>query len=238
MFCVGRIFRGSWRFLTLIRLIWYVFLSFVVYGRGCVCWFCYALWVDWFGWWVEIEICGEEGGCGGVGYVFGLSGWGDWCVIKSNRSVDLILWSHIWLGDWESWWYRSWERLVSEVGVRREAHVLLVVRSIVSSIVFILVRHMWSYDYDGLKSCSDLDLNRDDPAWWEYLRSQDRWHKNSPPSDTFSRFILPDFLTQIHMIMYDLTKDMFDNESVAASSTGMMTPTSVSIMPYQWWLND
>ncbi|THZ90109.1 hypothetical protein D6C82_10540 [Aureobasidium pullulans] len=26
--------------------------------------------------------------------------------------------------------------------------------------------------------------------------------------------------------MYDLTKDMFDNESVAASSTGMMTPTS------------
>ncbi|CAD0018525.1 unnamed protein product, partial [Aureobasidium pullulans] len=30
----------------------------------------------------------------------------------------------------------------------------------------------------------------------------------------------------IHMIMYDLTKDMFDNESVAASSTGMMTPTS------------
>ncbi|THX78346.1 hypothetical protein D6D05_05419, partial [Aureobasidium pullulans] len=61
---------------------------------------------------------------------------------------------------------------------------------------------------------------------WNYLESQDRWHKNSPPSDTFSRFILPDFLTQIHMIMYDLTKDMFDNESVAASSTGMMTPTS------------
>ncbi|THX22138.1 hypothetical protein D6D12_09437 [Aureobasidium pullulans] len=26
--------------------------------------------------------------------------------------------------------------------------------------------------------------------------------------------------------MYDLTEDMFDNESVAASSTGMMTPTS------------
>ncbi|CAC9884810.1 unnamed protein product, partial [Aureobasidium pullulans] len=30
----------------------------------------------------------------------------------------------------------------------------------------------------------------------------------------------------IHMIMYDLTEDMFDNKSVAASSTGMMTPTS------------
>ncbi|THY44171.1 hypothetical protein D6C98_08303 [Aureobasidium pullulans] len=28
------------------------------------------------------------------------------------------------------------------------------------------------------------------------------------------------------MIMYDLTEDMFDNKSVAASSTGMMTPTS------------
>ncbi|THY34853.1 hypothetical protein D6C99_10346 [Aureobasidium pullulans] len=26
--------------------------------------------------------------------------------------------------------------------------------------------------------------------------------------------------------MYDLTEDMFDNESVAASSTGMMTPTT------------
>ncbi|THX83318.1 hypothetical protein D6D04_03046 [Aureobasidium pullulans] len=26
--------------------------------------------------------------------------------------------------------------------------------------------------------------------------------------------------------MYDLTEDMFDNENVAASSTGMMTPTS------------
>ncbi|THZ69796.1 hypothetical protein D6C84_10482 [Aureobasidium pullulans] len=26
--------------------------------------------------------------------------------------------------------------------------------------------------------------------------------------------------------MYDLTEDMFDNKSVAASSTGMMTPTS------------
>ncbi|TIA44870.1 hypothetical protein D6C77_10775, partial [Aureobasidium pullulans] len=26
--------------------------------------------------------------------------------------------------------------------------------------------------------------------------------------------------------MYNLTEDMFDNESVAASSTGMMTPTS------------
>lgn len=123
---------------------------------------------------------------------------------------------------------------MSKVGVwlslrqRREAHVLLVVSSIVSDIVFFLVRHMWSYDYDGLESCSDLDLNRDDPAWWDYLESQKEWHKNSPPSDTFSRFIRPDFLTQIHMIMYNLTEDMFDNESVAASSTGMMTPTSVS----------
>jgi len=40
------------------------------------------------------------------------------------------------------------------------------------------------------------------------------------------------------MIMYDLTEDMFDNKSVAASSTGMMTPTSVSKMPYQRWSED
>ncbi|THW94748.1 hypothetical protein D6D15_01881 [Aureobasidium pullulans] len=33
-------------------------------------------------------------------------------------------------------------------------------------------------------------------------------------------------MSKIHMIMYNLTEDMFDNESVAASSTGMMTPTS------------
>lgn len=105
-------------------------------------------------------------------------------------------------------------------------------------IVWFSVRYMWSYDYGNLKSCSDLDLNRDDPAWWNYLESQDEWHKSSLPPDIFSRFIWPDFLTQIYMIMYDLAEDMFDSKSVAASSTGMMTPTTVSKLPYQRWSKD
>ena len=148
-FVLGGLLKGVGDF-----WLWYAWYGRFFYPLWCIEGLCllilFVLWVDWFGWRVEVEVCGEEGGCGGVGYVFGLSDWGDWRWKNLMRPVNFILWSHIWLGDWESRWYRSWGRLVSEVGVwfslrqRCEAHVQSVVRSIVSDIVFLLLRHMRS----------------------------------------------------------------------------------------------